>query len=91
MTTCISFAIFHAVIMTLFALGLGWIPFIVYLIDYPVAHFTIKTDSLIIGLGIPIVICSILYPTIVFLAGLPMLRIFRKKPVALGAFFELSG
>ena len=80
---CVVLGVLHAAVMTTFALGPELAPLMVYIVDYPIAHFTAGGDPPIFGYGFPIVICSILYPAIIFGVGALTLRIFRKKSLSL--------
>lgn len=79
---CVILGLLHAAVMTAFALGPELSPLMVYLVDYPIAYFTAHGDPPILAFGLPIVICSILYPAIIFVVGALILSISRKKSSA---------
>ncbi len=77
---CIGLGITHAIIMTLFATGPELAPLMVWIVDFPIAHYTIEGEPKILAYGVPILVCSIVYPAIIYLIGRTMIRVFRKTP-----------
>lgn len=76
---CVGFGLLHAGAMTFFALGPELSPLVVWIIDAPVAAFTARAESPFVRNGVPIIACSILYPTMIFLIGALIIRVRRKK------------
>jgi hypothetical protein len=64
--------------MTFYASGPELVPLMVYLVDYPIAYFTMSGDPPILAYGIPIVICSIVYPTLIYLVGRSILLLYDQ-------------
>lgn len=75
---CIAFGLLHAAVMTAFALGPELSPLMILIVDAPVAHFTKDLASPFLALGIPILVCSVLYPWLVHLTGLMIFRLMKK-------------
>ena len=66
---CIGFGFLHAGVMTFFALGPELAPLVVWIVDAPIAFFTQTWKPAYLQLGVPIAICSVLYPSLVYFAG----------------------
>ena len=71
---CVGFGLLHAVVMSAFATGPELSPLVVLVVDAPIAYFTQHLKPQSLALGIPIVACSIIYPGIIFLGGILLLR-----------------
>jgi hypothetical protein len=80
---CIVFGLLHAAAMTMFALGPELSPLVVWIVDAPVAAFTIHAASPFVGYGVPIIACSILYPLVIFLIGWLGILIHRRRSARL--------
>ena len=78
---CIALGLLHAAIMTAFALGPELSPLMVLIVDAPVAYFTKDLASPFLALGIPIVVCSVFYPVLIFLAGGLIARLSSREPI----------
>ena len=78
---CVVLGLLHAAVMTAFALGPELSPLMVLIVDAPVAHFTKDLASPALALGIPIVVCSILYPAVIFLVGALFARPSAPRPI----------
>jgi hypothetical protein len=78
---CLVLGLLHAAVMTAFALGSELSPLMVLIVDAPVAHFTKDLASPVVALGIPIAVCSILYPVVIFLAGVLISRSSTPRPI----------
>lgn len=76
---CCLFAVLHAAIMTAFAVGPELSPLVVWMVDAPVAVWTVGMDAAWLGLTIPIVACSILYPLVLFCCGWLVIRVRARR------------
>ena len=76
---CIGLGIIHATVMTFFATGPELAPLMVRIVDFPIAHYTLDAESEVIEYGVPILVCSIFYPAIIYLIGRIMIRVFKKN------------
>jgi len=78
---CLVLGLVHAAVMTAFALGPELSPLMVLIVDAPVANFTKDLASPVVALGIPIVVCSILYPAVIFFVGVLISRASTPRPI----------
>jgi hypothetical protein len=76
---CIVLGVLHAVVMIYFASGPELAPLMVLIVDAPVAHFTQTWDSEVLQLGVPIAVCSVLYPSVIYLAGVIGFRAIASR------------
>jgi hypothetical protein len=76
---CVVFGLLHAAIMAAFAVGPELSPLMVLIVDAPVAHFTKDMSPTFLALGIPIVVCSVLYPAVIFFLGRLLLRLRSRS------------
>jgi hypothetical protein len=77
---CIALGIAHAIAMTLFACGPELSPLMVTIVDAPIAFLTAGATSRVISLGIPIFVCSLAYPFLLYSLSLLGRRLRRGNP-----------